>query len=154
MVEPTSSLSTISSLDADSKPLDPVEKFIPAPPTLSPPPLIIPAPACKVKETLPTILAKSKTPPPIRQRNRQTKKKQEVLASFGLPLTQNSRITSATTSSAKNADDLVIVTSTAPTTSAATVGSTPPGTSLAIAPLFMEREFSGYAPLMRISTPS
>src|SRR5882757_8117070 len=87
-VEPASSISTISSLDADSEPLDPVEKFIPTSPTPSPPPLIVPTPTCKVEETLPTVPAKSETPPPIRQRNRRTKKKQEVLASFGLPLTQ------------------------------------------------------------------
>src|SRR5882757_2963810 len=63
--EPTSSVSTISSLDADSEPINPVEKFIPVPPTLSPPPLVVPAPTCKVEETLPTEPAKSKTPPPI-----------------------------------------------------------------------------------------
>src|SRR5882757_6183363 len=87
-VEPTSSISTISSLNGEPKPLEPVEKFIPAAPTPSPPPLIVPTPTCKVEETLPAVPAKSETPPPIRQRNRRTKKRQEVLASFGLPLTQ------------------------------------------------------------------
>ncbi|OAX30557.1 hypothetical protein K503DRAFT_807077 [Rhizopogon vinicolor AM-OR11-026] len=143
-IEPTSSISTVSSLDADSEPIDPIEQFILVPPTPSPPPLIIPTPACKVEETLPTIPAKSETPPPIRQRNRRTKKKQEVLASFGLPLTQvyppgenlltkdaaHTPTTLMTISFVENVNDSVIVTSIAPTTSADTAGSIPLGTSL------------------------
>ncbi|OAX30612.1 hypothetical protein K503DRAFT_806989 [Rhizopogon vinicolor AM-OR11-026] len=139
--EPTSSISTISSLDTDSEPIDPVEQFIPGPPTPSPPPLVIPSPACKVEETLPT-------------------KKQEVLASFGLPLTQVYPLgenlltveTAREVAHVENVNDSVIVISIVLTISADTAGSIPLGTLPITAPLFMEREFLGYAPLTRTST--
>src|SRR5437588_1683173 len=82
-----SSISTVSSLDSGPNP-EPVEPFVPDSPSPSPPPLIIPTPTPKNEETLEAVPTQAETPPPIRQRNRRTKKKQELLASFGLPLSQ------------------------------------------------------------------